>query len=301
MSDVKSTPRISIVTPNLNKLNMLKQTVSSVLSNNYPNLEYIIVDGGSTDGSVEFIKSIEKKIAWWVSEPDNGMYDAVNKGLRRATGEIFGWLNPSDLYFPWTFKIVASVFSQFPELMWIKGLYSIWAGGGIRFIGLLRPYPRDFIRLGLHYPPDTDIGGFGFIAQESCFWRKELWDKAGPLRVDLKLAADFELWVRFSRFAELACVGTLFSNSIPHLDRRCVIYGEIYRNDVLKVINELPIKDQLLRKNILYKKDIVKYITKVFKLNKYIRKMLGLDKYKGPIVKWNIQKDCYQILYQHFF
>src|SRR5688500_12214725 len=96
-------PRITIVTPNYNYGHFLEKAIVSVLDQQYPNLEYIIIDGGSTDNSIEIIRKYEKHLAYWISEPDKGMYDAINKGFSRATGEVMAWLNSDDTYFPWAF------------------------------------------------------------------------------------------------------------------------------------------------------------------------------------------------------
>jgi len=105
-------PKITIVTPSFNQVAYIEETICSVLSQNYPNLEYMIVDGGSNDGSVDIIKKYEKHLAWWVSEPDNGQSEAINKGLNKATGEIFNWLNSDDYYEPNTLHTIANTFAE---------------------------------------------------------------------------------------------------------------------------------------------------------------------------------------------
>src|SRR3954464_13703841 len=97
----RALPRISIVTPSFNQARFLPETIRSVLGQNYPDLEYVVIDGGSTDGSAEVIRRHEDRLAQWVSEKDAGQYDAINKGFARTSGEIMGWLNSDDLYTPW--------------------------------------------------------------------------------------------------------------------------------------------------------------------------------------------------------
>lgn len=116
-----SWPRISIVTPSYNQAEFLERTIFSVLNQNYPKLEYIIIDGGSTDGSVEIIKKYDKYLTFWVSEKDNGQADAIRKGFARATGEILAWINSDDTYLPGTFLKVAKAFIKNPKVDLIFG------------------------------------------------------------------------------------------------------------------------------------------------------------------------------------
>ena len=110
---------LSIVTPSFNQAAFLEQAIDSVLGQKYAALEYVIMDGGSTDGSVEIIRRREAALTSWTSAPDGGHYAAVNAGFARTTGEIMAWLNADDQYLPWTFSVVAEVFGQFPEIEWV--------------------------------------------------------------------------------------------------------------------------------------------------------------------------------------
>lgn len=197
-------PTISIVTPSYNQAQFLEEAILSILNQNYPQLEYIIIDGGSTDGSVDIIRKYENQLAYWVSEPDAGHYAAVNKGFAKATGEIMAWLNSDDMYLPWTFKTVASIMSELPEVEWLTTFnlcFWDWEGFcvGVRTIP---GYSREAFLDGCYLPWGENA--LGWIQQESTFWRRSLWEKIGnSIPTKLKLAGDFDLWSRFYTYADL--------------------------------------------------------------------------------------------------
>jgi len=194
-------PKISIVTPSYNQGQYLEETILSVIGQNYPNLEYIIIDGGSTDNSVEIIKKYEKHLAYWVSELDNGMYEAVKKGFDKSTGEIMAWINSDDKYHMGAFSIVAEVFSNFQEISWITGV------------------PTAFDELGrcvlvansvLWSKYTFYLQKLSWIQQESTFWRRRLWDKVDVTEAfSLKLAGDFALWMLFFRHEKIYSINAL--------------------------------------------------------------------------------------------
>src|SRR4030095_1996873 len=198
-------PKISIVTPSFNQAEFLEATFQSVLSQSSPNLEYIVVDGGSTDGSVEIIKRYSRHLSWWCSQPDKGQYDAINKGFERSTGEIMAWLNSDDMYCSWAFKTVASIMSEIAEAEWLTTLhpgYWDWQGYCTLF-DFIPGYSREAFLDGPYLPGGalTSVPVFGStnsIQQESTFWRRSLWEKVGGrICTEYQLAADFDLWSRF--------------------------------------------------------------------------------------------------------
>ena len=191
-------PKISIVTPSYNQFEYIEETILSVIQQNYPNLEYIIIDGGSTDGSIEIIKKYEKYLSYWISEPDTSHANALNKGFAKSTGEIMAWINSDDKYFPWSFNTIAEVYSQNPDVLWTVGAYSnidengILLTEGSRAVSLVYKNVYSYLFKDLH------------IQQESVFWRRSLWDLAGgKLNEDISLLIDTELWCRFFLHAKL--------------------------------------------------------------------------------------------------
>lgn len=193
-------PKITIVTPTYNSARFLERTIESVISQNYPNLEYMIIDGGSTDDTLDIIKQYEEHLAYWVSEPDNGMYDAIQKGFDRATGDIMCWLNSDDLYFGWTLEIVGEIFTQFEVVDWITSnqLMFIDENDLPRVSSQVPGYSQAGYFKGEHLNHPEQKFSIEFVMQEGTFWRRSLWDKTGAsLDTRLKYAGDAELWFRF--------------------------------------------------------------------------------------------------------
>jgi glycosyltransferase involved in cell wall biosynthesis len=192
-----SYPKISVVTVNYNLAAHLEEAICSVLDQGYPNLEYIVIDGGSTDGSTEIIARYAEQLAWWVSEPDAGQYHAVQKGFERSTGELMYWINSDDRMHPGSLFAIAEIFQTFPEVRWLQGHPTEFTpeGNTINRIGL--PWARWSRDRYLCYD-------FQFIQQESTCWRRDLWEEAGAtMDLSLKLAGDLELWARFFRHTRL--------------------------------------------------------------------------------------------------
>jgi glycosyltransferase involved in cell wall biosynthesis len=206
----KEWPKISLVTPVWNSGSYIEQTVRSVLAQGYPSLEYFIVDGGSTDGTLDVIRKYENQISGWISEKDNGMYDAINKGFARTSGEIMGWISATDMLHIGGLRVVGSVFQHFPEVEWITGLPTV--------------FHENDMTTAVH--PQTRWSRHRFLAganraiqQESTFWRRSLWDKAGGyVDASRRYVSDFELWVRFFRHAQIYPVAALIGGFRMHGD-----------------------------------------------------------------------------------
>jgi glycosyltransferase involved in cell wall biosynthesis len=212
-------PRISLVTAVYNGERYLEDTIRSVLDQDYPNLEYFIVDGGSSDDSVGIIRKYESRISGWISEPDKGVYDAINKGFRRTSGEIMGWLNSSDKLHANGLKVVGSVFSAFADVEWITGRPTMLNDAGMTIE--VKDVPR--------WSRGRFLSGANrHIQQESTFWRRGLWERAGGmLSTEYRAEGDFELWTRFFRHAKIFPVDALIGGWRFHADS--LSHGDVAR------------------------------------------------------------------------
>jgi glycosyltransferase involved in cell wall biosynthesis len=208
--NVVNWPRITIVTAVRNCARYIDEAICSVLDQGYPNLEYIIVDGLSTDGTVDIIRKYEKHLAWWVTQSDKNVYQALNTGFSGSSGQILGWLNGSDKLHPKSVYVVGSVFGGLPSVEWITG----------------RPtqFSEDGMAIGVFAVPRWSrqrylAGANRHIQQESTFWRRSLWERAGAsLSESYKDVGDVDLWVRFFRHARLYPIDALIGGWRQHPD-----------------------------------------------------------------------------------
>jgi len=265
-------PKISIVTPNFNGAAYLEETILSVLGQNYPNLEYIIVDGGSTDGSVEIIKKYQEQLHWWISESDTGLYDAIQKGFEKSTGELMAWINSDDMYHKNAFFTIAEIFSSFKQVNWLVGTVTSYDElGRTIFCGPSRSFSKfDFYN-----------GDFKWLQQESVFWRRELWIETGAcLNTNLKYAADFALWIKFFKNDKLFVTDALIGGfryrsvnqiSFEHLDD--------YLLEADKIIKSVTLTSAE-KKALLNYKRLLKII-KVIKYLKFIRTDWMTERYRS--------------------
>jgi glycosyltransferase involved in cell wall biosynthesis len=217
-------PLVSIVTPSYNQRRFLQETIQSVLAQDYPNFEYIIVDAGSTDGSLEIIKQYSNRLAWWVSEPDQGQTDGLNKGFAHAKGEIFAWLNSDDTYQPGAISEAVKSMLAHPECAMVYGDANLINEQG----NIIGRFParqttlKQMLRGSVHIPQQTTF-----------FWAR-LWRQVGPLDPTFYFAMDYDLWVRLAKLAPLVYVPRLWANFRLHgtgksvaNDARC--YPEMIR------------------------------------------------------------------------
>jgi len=188
-----NSPIISIVTPSFNQVNFLRQTIESVLSQDYPNLEYIIIDGGSTDGSPDIIQDYADQLAYWESLPDKGQTDAINKGFAKATGKYLAWLNSDDVYQPGAVAEAVAYLEAHPDVGMVYGDCTFIDAQGEK-IGTFPAAQTDYQRLRR---------GYVHIPQQAAFFRQDLWQQVGPLDPSFFFAMDYDLWVRLAKEAPL--------------------------------------------------------------------------------------------------
>jgi glycosyltransferase involved in cell wall biosynthesis len=187
-------PTITIITPSLNQGAFIERTLRSVLDQGYDRLEYLVVDGGSTDGAVDVIKRYADRLDWWVSEPDAGQTDAINKGLRRATGDVIGYVNSDDYLLPGALDAVADALERATR-RWVSGACRIEDADG-RLERIWRPEPPRGRRFSWLVQPWA-------VPQPASFWRRELFAEHGPFREDLHYVFDTEFMLRLAYAGEL--------------------------------------------------------------------------------------------------
>jgi glycosyltransferase involved in cell wall biosynthesis len=196
----------------------------------------MIIDAGSSDGTLEYLRSIEDSRVRVEVLKGSRPYEAVDWGFKHTTGDILAWLNGDDLYYPGTISCVAQLFAEFPDVDWITGQSSfVNAEGQCTVVGNLSSYPKRYIENGWF-----SEFALGNMVQESMFWRRSLYEKAGGLNLDYDQAADFELWTRFARNAPLVSVSTLLAAWRKHGNNRSLTGTSDYLRDVARATADLP-------------------------------------------------------------
>jgi glycosyltransferase involved in cell wall biosynthesis len=239
-------PSIAIITPSFNQSAYLSDTLCSVLEQAYPSLYYGVVDGGSSDGSTRILESYKDRLQGLIIEPDNGQYDALNKGFREALAssdaEVMGWINSDDLLLPKALHAVGEIFANFPQVEWISCLVRAGCShqGHINTISSLPGLAREAFSHNRYIPAADPFSAYGFIQQESTFWRRSIWERAGGyVSTRHGLAGDYELWHRFYQYGD--CVGLtipLALNRVQHRQQSVAI-GR-YNADASPLIYPIP-------------------------------------------------------------
>jgi len=224
--DANEDPLVSVVTPSYNQARFLEETIRSVLAQDYPHVEYLLVDGGSSDGSLEIIRKYADELAWWVSEPDRGQTDAINKGFAQAQGDIFAWLNSDDTYEPGAISEAVAFLQSHPQVGMVYGDANFINAQG-EVIGKFNAQQTNLKRLRR--------GGV-YIPQQSAFWRAALWQQVAPLDSSVYFAMDYDLWVRLAKITELRYLpGRIWANFRLHGDAKTITADELCWPEMLRI------------------------------------------------------------------
>lgn len=232
-------PKITVITPSFNQADFLEETIRSVLDQNYPNLEYIIIDGGSTDNSVNIIRNYESRLSYWVSEKDNGQSHAINKGLKKASGDIISWLCSDDLYLPDTLHEVARLFTANPDVCLLHGK-SVLFGNRKKE----QTIGGDFKDLPLRY--------FAVIPypQPSSFFRRKVIEDTGMMDENLHFGMDYDLLVRIALSYPILPVDQTLSRYRLHSSSKTVSQLEKFAGDWIRVysrfLRSVPGTEQII-------------------------------------------------------
>ena len=214
-------PKVSIVTPSYNQGQFIEETIRSVLLQGYPNLEYIVIDGGSTDESVEIISRYEPWMTHWVSEPDDGQAHAINKGFSRATGSILGWLNSDDRLCSGGLPTLIRFLQERPDIEIVYGKCDLIGERG-QVIG---EFPTSDFDLRRQLVVDL-------VPQPAALFRREVWDKEGPLRTDFHYIMDYDLWTRAALSSSVAHLPAVVAQTRLHDLSKTVDQGVLFKHEL---------------------------------------------------------------------
>lgn len=217
---------VSIVTPSFNQAPYLEQTLRSVLDQDYPSLEYIVVDGASTDGSVDILKKYTDRLAWWVSEKDSGQGEAINKGLARANGEIIAWLNSDDYFLPDTISSVVRIFEENPDVILIYGdMLAVDERG--QTTNILK-----YSQLSLE-----DLLCFQIIGQPAVFFRRDAYEKAGGLDTTFHFLLDHHLWIRLAQQGRILHVPAVWAAARYHAQAKNRLRAAEFGREAFRILD----------------------------------------------------------------
>jgi glycosyltransferase involved in cell wall biosynthesis len=230
---MKELPLVTIVTPSYNQARFLEATLRSVLEQTYPRIEYLVVDGASTDGSVEIIRRYADRLAWWVSEKDSGQSEAINKGLRRARGEFVGWLNSDDIYLPGAVSAAVMAFQSHPEVGLIYGnALAIDTDGKAFNLMRARQYTL------------TDLMAFQIICQPAAFMRRSVLEDVNYLDPAYQLLMDNLLWMCMAQKAPILYVPQTWAAARYHDQAKNRTRGAAYGREARLLIANLKSRSE---------------------------------------------------------
>jgi glycosyltransferase involved in cell wall biosynthesis len=218
-------PKVSIVTPSFNQGRYLEATIRSVLEQDYPNIEYILVDGGSKDESIDIIRKYEDRFAWWVSEKDRGHADALNKGFAHASGEYMAWLNSDDVYHPGAVAEAVAFLRENPQVGMVYADANLIDTRG-ELLGKFASKQTDYRRM---------LRGSVHIPQATTFWRTSVWRQVGPLSLTLFFGFDYDFWVKVAKVSEVRYLPRLWADFRIHGEGKSVINDDRCYPDMIDV------------------------------------------------------------------
>ena len=227
-------PTVSVITPSYNQAQYLEKTIQSVLAQDYPEIEYIIVDGGSTDGSVEIIKRYQSKLAWWVSEADEGQASAINKGMARARGEIVAWINSDDLYLPRAITGAVASFRSNPKVNLVFGDAITIDAEGIPLKKLI------FSDWGL-----IDLAAFRIICQPAVFMRRDAFQAVKGLNLNYHFMLDHQLWIRIASLGPIKHEAAFWAAARHHGEAKNVSQAAAFGRETMEVLDWMNNQDDL--------------------------------------------------------
>lgn len=219
---------VSIITPSYNQGTFIEETIKSVLAQDYPRIEYIIIDGGSTDNTHEVLREYDDRLIW-ISERDNGQADAINKGFKRAKGEILCWLNSDDTYELGAVSKAVDFLNSHPDVMMVYGEGNEIDEKGV----LLRRFPTS-----KRYDLTALIHVCDYMLQPTTFFRKTIFDKIGMLDTELRWCMDWDLWIRIGRHFEVAHIDYLFANSRVYSETKTSLGGMERLKEIVSVMRK---------------------------------------------------------------
>jgi GT2 family glycosyltransferase len=225
---------VSIVTPSFNQAAYLEQTILSVLEQDHTHIEYIVVDGASTDHSVDIIRKYESKLAWWFSEKDNGQADAINKGFARATGEIVAWLNSDDYYLAGTVSAAVKIFEEHPEVVLVYGnMLAVDEHG------------KTFNTLNYKQWTLEDLLCFQIIGQPAVFMRRSALQTTGGLDPTFHFLLDHHLWIRIAQHGKILHVDQTWSAARYHAEAKNIAKAAEFGREAFRILDAVAQDENL--------------------------------------------------------
>jgi len=218
-------PLVSIITPSFNQARYIESTIQSVLAQDYPRMEYLVVDGGSRDGTVDILKKYASKLTWWVSEKDKGQTDAINKGFAHASGDILAWINSDDIYEPGAISAAVRYLQEHPKVGMVYGDCNFINDAG-HVIGRFGSAQTNYRLLRQ---------GYVHIPQQTMFFRSDLWKQVGPLDPSFYFAMDYDLWTRIAARSQIKYVPQTWANFRLHTSGKTILADDRCWPEMIRV------------------------------------------------------------------